>query len=114
MIKSKKSNLHYTRLIRFRVSRVSGAHLCDFDPELTQSRLQRWRVVGNAWDIWSARDLNSIPPTPEANVLSLVLSVRSNKMIQMEMITNKPKNPNFDFVYCAVSACHHQLKDNFK
>jgi len=28
--KSKKSNLHYTRLIPFRVSRVGGAHLRSF------------------------------------------------------------------------------------
>jgi len=27
-----KSNLHYTRLIAFRVSRVSGAHPCGFAP----------------------------------------------------------------------------------
>jgi len=26
------------------------------------SKLQRWRVVGNVWEIWSARDLNPIPP----------------------------------------------------
>jgi len=32
-IKSRKSNLHYTRLIPFRVSRVSGAHLRGFAPQ---------------------------------------------------------------------------------
>jgi len=25
-------------------------------------KLQRWRVVGKVWEIWSARDLNSISP----------------------------------------------------
>jgi len=44
----------------FRVSRVSGAHLRGFAPRPTQSRLQRWRVVGNVWEIWSAQDLNSM------------------------------------------------------
>jgi len=61
---SKKSNLHYTRLIPFRVSRVSGAYLRGFAPRPTQLRLQRWRVVGNVWEIWSARYLNCIPPAP--------------------------------------------------
>jgi len=40
------------------VSRVSVAQLRGFAPGPTQSRLQRWRVVGNVWEIWSARDLN--------------------------------------------------------
>jgi len=31
------------------------------------SRLQQWRVVGNVWEIWSALNLNSIPPAPEAS-----------------------------------------------
>jgi len=35
------------------------------------SRLQRWRVIGNVWDIWSVRNLNPIPPAPEADVLPL-------------------------------------------
>jgi len=52
IIKS-KSNLRYTRLIPFRVSRVSSAHLRGFAPRPT-------------------RDLNSIPPALEANDLPLV------------------------------------------
>jgi len=36
-----KSNLYYTRLIPFRVSRESGAHLRGFASRPTQSRLQR-------------------------------------------------------------------------
>jgi len=36
------------------------------------SRLQRWQVVGNVWEISSAGDSNSIPPVPEAKVLLLV------------------------------------------
>jgi len=35
------------------------------------SRLQRWLVVGNVWKIWPARDLNPIPPAPQADVLQL-------------------------------------------
>jgi len=38
------------------------------------SRQQRWRVVGNVWEIWSARDLNPIPSAPETNVLLLMPS----------------------------------------
>jgi len=53
-------------------SRVSGAHLCGFAPGPTFQRLQRWWVVGNVWEIWSARDMNPIPPVPDANVLPLV------------------------------------------
>jgi len=68
-----KSNLYYTRLIPFQVSRVSGAHLCGFAPRPILSKLQRWWVVGNVWEISSARDLNTIPPALEANILSLVL-----------------------------------------
>jgi len=70
----KKSNLHFTRLIPFWVSQVNGAHLRGFVPRPIQSKLQRWRVVGNVWEIWSAWGLNPIPPVPEANVLPLVLS----------------------------------------
>jgi len=40
------------------VSQVSGAILRGFAPRPMQLRLQRWRVVGNVWEIWSARDLN--------------------------------------------------------
>jgi len=47
----KKLNLYYTRLIPFRVSRVSGAHLRGFAPRPIQSSLQRWRVIGNVWEI---------------------------------------------------------------
>jgi len=50
-IKIKKSLLYCTRLIPFRVSRVRGAHLLDFTPGTTLQRLQRWRVVGNVWEI---------------------------------------------------------------
>jgi len=64
----------YTRLIPFRVSQVSGTLLRGFAPRPTESRLQRWRVVGNVWEIWSAQYLNPIPPAPEANILPLVLS----------------------------------------
>jgi len=42
------------------------------------SRLQRWWVIGNMCEIWSTRDMNPIPPAPEANILPLVLSGRSN------------------------------------
>jgi len=35
LMKSKKSNIHYTRLILFPVSRVSGAHFRGFAPEPT-------------------------------------------------------------------------------
>jgi len=58
---NKKSNFHYTLLMHFRVSQVSGAHLRGFTPGPTQSMLQRWRVVGNVSEIWSALDLNPIP-----------------------------------------------------
>jgi len=37
---SNKKNLHYTRLINFRVSRVSDA-----SAEAHTSRLQRWRII---------------------------------------------------------------------
>jgi len=43
------------------VSRVSGVNLLDFAPGTILQRLQRWRVVGNEWEIWSARDLSPIP-----------------------------------------------------
>jgi len=32
------------------------------------SRLQRWRVGGNVWEIWSALDLHPVPPVPEAAI----------------------------------------------
>jgi len=35
-----------------------------FAPRPTLQRLQRWRVAGNVWKIWSARDVNPIPPVP--------------------------------------------------
>jgi len=75
----KKSNLHYTRLIPFRVSRVDGAHLRGFAPRPTQSRLQRWRVVGNVC-------------APEANVLPFVLSGRFRIEIQLP---NQERNQDF-------------------
>jgi len=56
-IKSIKLNLYFTRLIRFRVSRVSGAHLRDLrqGPFSPYSSLHQWRVAvyivyaGNVW-----------------------------------------------------------------
>jgi len=46
----KKSN-HYTRLIPFRVSRVSGAHLHSFVPGPTRIKVatvaSRWQRVGH-------------------------------------------------------------------
>jgi len=32
------------------------------------SRLQRWLVVGNVWEICSARDLSPIPPSSETEL----------------------------------------------
>jgi len=61
MIKS-KSNLHYTRLIPFRVSRVKPCPSPRLCVRTHTSRLQRWRVFGNVWEIWSDRDLNPILP----------------------------------------------------
>jgi len=37
------------------VSRVSGTQLRGFCTRVNTSRLRRWRVVGNVWEIWSAR-----------------------------------------------------------
>jgi len=50
----KKTNLHYARLI-FGVTseRCPSPRLC---AKAYTSRLWRWRVVGNVWEIWSARD----------------------------------------------------------
>jgi len=36
-------------------------------PRDQMSSLQWWWVAGNVWEIWSAQDLNPIPPTPEAD-----------------------------------------------
>jgi len=49
-----------SRLIPFRVSRVSGVHLCGFAPGRL---LQSWSSgdVPKVWEIWSAQNLNSIP-----------------------------------------------------
>jgi len=63
------------------VSRVSGVHLRSFAPGTTLQKLQRWRVVGNVWEIWSARDFNPILPVPEANVLPLVPSAKSTNWV---------------------------------
>jgi len=41
----KKSNLRYTRLIHFRVSRVSGAHLRGFAPLLQVKKVKYKNVV---------------------------------------------------------------------
>jgi len=65
----KYSNLRYSHLIPFRVSRVSDAHFRGFAPEPTLLRLQLWRVIGNVWEILSFRNLNPIFPAPKENVL---------------------------------------------
>jgi len=54
--KSIKSNLHYTRLISFRVSRVSSVHLRGFATGPTHQGCKQWRVVGNVWLIWIFND----------------------------------------------------------
>jgi len=53
MVRSKKSYLYYTRLIHFRVSRVSGAHLRGFAPEPTYQGCNgdESLLVGNVWEI---------------------------------------------------------------
>jgi len=51
IIKKSKSNLYYTRLILFRVSRVSGTHLRGFAPLAHTSKVaavaSRWQRVGD-------------------------------------------------------------------
>jgi len=66
-VKFKKLEFSAPLIPPFRVSRVSGAHLCGFAPEPTLQRLQRWRIVSNMWEIWSAQVLNPTSPIPETN-----------------------------------------------
>jgi len=47
----KKYNLYYNRFLPFRLLRLSGAHFNGFAPGPKLQRLQRWRVVGNVWEI---------------------------------------------------------------
>jgi len=68
MFKKSKSYLHYTRLIPFRVSQVSGANLSGFAPRPTikvAKVASRWQRVG---DLVSSES-EPIPLAPEANVL---------------------------------------------
>jgi len=46
-----------------RMSGLTSPRLC---ARVHTSTLQRWRVVGNVWEIWSGQDFNPIPPAPAA------------------------------------------------
>jgi len=43
--------------------------------------LQRWRVIGNVWEILLSRDLNPILPAFEANVVLLAPSLQLRMLI---------------------------------
>jgi len=59
-----KSNLDYTS---FRGSRVNCAYYLRGLFQSPTSKVARWRAADNVWDIWLVRDLNPLPPAPEAD-----------------------------------------------
>jgi len=67
-----KSNVHYTRLLPFWMSRVSALHGFASGPtHQCYSGGESFAVIGSVMWSWSVRDLNPIHPTPVAEVFHL-------------------------------------------